>query len=333
MGGQLTNIMLILLLAATQLCSASVANKSNGPAKDSAVQVYLPREVAIKGDTITLGQVCIIRGAKELAARANAIALGRLSLPGQTIVFDKSLVLSRLASNGIPASKVVLTGAERTTIESQRRIIEGSDFLQLASSFLKENGVIGSGRQLKPAGMPPDLVIPDANKDIKLSPHLMKSRLRNRANVQIVVFADDKQIAARKVTLLMKYNCRRAVALVDIPVGAVVSPQNIKIENFSSDHPGPADWKPPYGLTATCLIPANSSIQSNMVNPVRPKVSIKRNQTVVIRIERPGFLVTAVGIATQNGQSGEYIKVRNVDSRRVVLAKIRDDGTVEPAFF
>jgi flagella basal body P-ring formation protein FlgA len=51
---------------------------------------------------------------------------------------------------------------------------------------------------------------------------------------------------------------------------------------------------------------------------------------VVIRIEKPGFLITAVGKAMQDGKAGEYIKVRNADSQRIILARINADGSVEP---
>ncbi|MHC4499381.1 MAG: hypothetical protein ACYS21_09755, partial [Planctomycetota bacterium] len=217
MSSKISNIVLTsLLLVSAQFCQASPRDRINGPTKNSAVQVHLPREVAIKADTLRLGQVCIIRGEELLVARANEITLGRIALPGQKIVFDKSLILSRLACNGIPQSKVTLTGAERTTVESQRRIIEGKEFVQLASSFLKESGSVGSVRRLKPVRIPPNLIIPDANQDIKLSPHVVGNRSRNRASVQIVVSANDKQIATREVSFLMKYDCRRAVALVDI---------------------------------------------------------------------------------------------------------------------
>jgi flagella basal body P-ring formation protein FlgA len=34
----------------------------------------------------------------------------------------------------------------------------------------------------------------------------------------------------------------------------------------------------------------------------------------------------------QEGRAGEYIKVRNLDSQRMILAKVNEDGTVEPIF-
>ena len=67
-----------------------------------------------------------------------------------------------------------------------------------------------------------------------------------------------------------------------------------------------------------------------MAKTPKPPVVIERNQTVVIRIDRAGLVVTAMGKAMQQGKLGENIKVRNVDSQRVILAKVNEDGTVEP---
>ena len=77
-------------------------------------------------------------------------------------------------------------------------------------------------------------------------------------------------------------------------------------------------------------IPANKVIQSNMLATIKSPVITKRNQKVLIRIDMPGFLITAFGKAMQEGRAGEYIKVRNVDSQRIISAKVNEDGTVEP---
>jgi flagella basal body P-ring formation protein FlgA len=144
------------------------------------------------------------------------------------------------------------------------------------------------------------------------------------------VLVDGKQIGTREVTFLLKYNCRRAVALVDIPAGAAISPENVKIEKAPSNYPERANWSPPYGLIAKRRIAANSVIHSYMIGPAESQVLLKRNQSVVVRIDRPGLLVTAVGKAMQDGRAGDYIRVRNMDSKRIILAKVNEDGTVEP---
>jgi flagella basal body P-ring formation protein FlgA len=32
----------------------------------------------------------------------------------------------------------------------------------------------------------------------------------------------------------------------------------------------------------------------------------------------------------EEGSAGEYVRVRNVDSQRIILARVNEDGTVEP---
>jgi flagella basal body P-ring formation protein FlgA len=38
-----------------------------------------------------------------------------------------------------------------------------------------------------------------------------------------------------------------------------------------------------------------------------------------------------MGTTLQEGRAGEYVKVRNADSHRVIVCKVMPDGSVEPA--
>jgi flagella basal body P-ring formation protein FlgA len=41
-------------------------------------------------------------------------------------------------------------------------------------------------------------------------------------------------------------------------------------------------------------------------------------------------VITAMGKALQEARAGEYLKVRNSDSQRVIMCRVKTDGTVEP---
>jgi flagella basal body P-ring formation protein FlgA len=157
--------------------------------------------------------------------------------------------------------------------------------------------------------------------------------VRNQIKVRIAVLSDDRKIESREVTFSLKYNCRRLVAQVDIPQGGVISPENVKIESTVSNYPEPADWVVPYGFAARRRLPANTVIYPSMVGPVKPQVLLKRNQNVVIKVDRLGLFVTAIGKTMQDGRAGEYVKVLNVDSQRTILARVNEDGSVEPVFY
>ncbi len=316
-------------------CRVSANSETKDPQKDSVLKLYLPREVTIRDDTITLGEISIIGNNQAkggIADKAIKIPLGRITMPGQEIVIERSMILSRLACSGIPASKVTVTGAEKVTVRKQQKIIKGSEFVDLASEFLKKNPPPGSACQWNAIRIPKDLALPENGKDIKLIPLLAGSAAKSQAKVRIAVQQNGKQIAECEVTFRLKYNCRRAVTLVDIPAGEVISSKNVRIESVISSHPEADNWKPPYGLIAKRPLPANTTIGPHMVGPLRPAVIVARNQNVVIRIERPLLLVTALGKTLQEGSAGEYIKVRNLNSQRIILAKVKEDGTVEPVF-
>lgn len=343
-----------VIVACVLFYQGSVGGKANDLQKDSnpstplgtSLQIYLPREITIQDNNLKLGQVSVVRGDETLVAKASEIALGRFVVPGQEIVIDRPTLLSRLVCNGIPQSQVTLTGAEEITVKKQYQVIKGSEFVEMACSFLKNNQPFESVCEFNPVGIPKDLILPGSSDDITLSPHLVKSGARNQAKVVISVLSSGKEIGAGEVTLCLKFNYSMAVTLNEIPAGAVISPENVKIEKAASDYQGPVDWSgfpfcnksqngdpsPPYGLIAKRKLPANTIIHPDMVAPAKAGVSIKRNETVVIRIEKPGILITAVGKAMQEGRAGECIKIRNVDSQRIILAKVSEDGTVEPVF-
>lgn len=313
-------------------CQALANSQTNDLQKDSALKVYLPRATTIEDDIIKLGQVSVIRGEDSFVAAAREITLGRISVAGQEIVIDRPMVLSRLACNGIPASEVTLTGAEKITVKRQEQIIKADEFVELASEFLKKNPDACSVCQLDAVQRPKDFIVPKASGEVELSPRLAEMSAPNLAKVQIVVLQDGKQAGEREVAFRLKYNCRSAVALVDIPAGTVISRENVKIENTVTSNPESADWKPPYGLVAKRNLPAKTLLNSSMLSAAKSAVVVKRNQNVVICIERPGLVVTAIGKTLQDGRAGEYIKVRNIDSQRIILTKVNEDGTVEPVF-
>jgi len=354
-------IMIAGLVTLAQLCPCCQTSKANDPPEDSVpstllgttLRIYLPREVTIQAcpepsrrdDYLRLGQVTVIRGDESLVAKASDILLGQISVPGQKLVIERPTILSRLACNGIPAYKVTLTGAKEIEVKQQQQIIKGEKFVELAKSFMAElasqqrqnNPHTGSVCQWEPIRTPADLILAGASKDVKFSPQLIETGQASQTKVRITVLVPDsvgdgKELATREVTLRAKYKCRRAVTVTQIAAGAVISPENVKIEEDICDHPEPANWRPPYGLVARRRLPANTVISPEMLDAAKNTARIKRNQTVVIIVQMPGLVVTAMGKTLQDGHVGEHIKVRNLDSQRIILCRVNEDGTVGPIF-
>jgi flagella basal body P-ring formation protein FlgA len=300
--------------------------------KNFSLRIHLPREITVGVDDPNLGQIAVIRGEESIKAIAENISVGHISMPGQSIVIDRSIILGRLASSGISILDVQLTGAEKTIISREHRIITGKEFTEAASVFLKKNLPMDSICQFDVARVPNSLVISGEAKDIEMSCRLITAGMKNQGKVIVSVLSDSNEIGIGEVTYNFKYKCRKLVAKVDIPQGQAITAENVNVEADITSSPEPAEWKIPYGFTAKRLIAANSVIVSNMISPVIPEVLIKRNQGVVIKIDRNGLLASAMGKAMEQGSAGEIIKVQNTDSKVIIMAKVNEDGTVEPVF-
>lgn len=294
------------------------------------LQVHLPREVTVQGHLLTLGQISVVRGDPALAALAAQVALGQFSMPGQKAILDRPTILSRLASQGIPGERVRLTGAEAVTVRRLQKTISADEFLEIGKTFLRQHPPGPSICETVPTVKPKDLILPGPIGDLQVTPRFVRSAARGFVTVQIAVTGDGKECGLREIPFRLKYQCHRVVTAKEVPEGTALTPENVKIETVVSDQPEPAGWKPPYGLVAVRTLAADTEIRREMANAAQSPVVVLRNETVVIRIQRPGLMVTAVGIAMQEARAGEYVKVRNADSNRVIICKVSADGTVEP---
>jgi len=292
--------------------------------------IHLPRDISIEDKVANLGQVGIVWGDESLVSRASGIALGRISLPGQQVTIDRNVLLSRLASNGIDASQVRITGAEKVRVHQRGSVISGSEFVEFAKSFLGKNPAAVSIRRAEAIGRPEDLAVVGTRSDVKLVPRLLVTGSPQVARVRIAVMRDGREIGRRDVVLRLQYERRRVVSLKEIPSGAPITRENVKIEKGLSGYPEPPGWSAPYGLVARRRIPAGTVIQEHMIGPPEPPVLVKRNQNVIIRIDAGALVVTAMGRSMDQGGAGDYLRVRNADSQRIIVARVNEDGTVTP---
>lgn len=300
------------------------------PADTAVVQVHLPREITVRDSFLYLGQVAVVRGSGSLVTEARELGMGRFSSPGQRVVLDRATILSRLASLGIPADRVRLTGAETVTVRRQQEIVESEDFVAVGQEFLRRSTAALAVREIIALSRPKSLVLSGRPEEVQLKPQLVRSPASGLVTVQVRVVVDGQEAGTRSIPFRLKYECRQAVTVADVAEGAALTPENVKIETRVSDRPEPSGWKPPYGLLATRALPANTDVREDMAGSIQASVLVRRNETVVIRLDRPGMTVTAVGTALQEARTGETLKVRNDDSRRVIVCKVNADGTVEP---
>ncbi len=304
--------------------------ESNG----KGLRIYLPREVQVNDDFIELASVGIIRGDRALVSKAGSIGLGKFAVTGQQIIIDRVTILSRLASAGINSHEVVFTGVEKVKVRRDEEVISGERFSEVARSFLMTQIDTASVVQINLVGKQKDWILPKGTGEVKLVPKMNRYSTKSKAKVWVSVMQEGTEIGGYEVAFNLKYKCRKAVALVDIRAGIMISSDNVKIVTEEVSLPEPSDWSAPYGLVAKRNIRKGDIVHINTVGPVEPTVIIKRKQMVVVKIETPGLTVSSLGEALSDGKVGEYIKVRMGMNRnaRQIVAQVKPNGIVVPVY-
>jgi flagellar basal body P-ring formation protein FlgA len=320
---RLTNSSLLLVIGLCLVWTGRMAAASQ-------IQIHLPREAKITDSTIRLKDIGILRGDKALVVTASNISLGRLFIPHQKMTIERTIILSRLASHGIRVADVDFSGAKTVTVQQDQQAIDGQELVDIALSYLHKHLGDRYTTQITPSRLPKALYLGTTHKDIQLTPTFSRKNNWGYAQVTITALSQGTPLATREIAFRIQYQCTHVSAKNDIEPGAKITRDNITLGTHYASRPQSPPWKPPYGQTARIAIKQGKKITASLLTVPTVTVSLQRKAKVLIRIKRPGLMISTTGITESSGITGAIIKVKNVDSGRIIHCRIMNDGTVEP---
>jgi flagella basal body P-ring formation protein FlgA len=291
----------------------------------------MPRTIKVDCDQMTLGQVALIRFEDaKVASRAAQVTMGRGPFAREELTIDRNTILCRLGASGIKTDAVKFTGSMTTAVTRTERVIDVAQLTKAAEECIEAQQPAPTGAKWHASGVIHDVVLQVA-VPVALQARVVGKPSDQAAKVLITASADGAEVGSTELALCVEYTCKQTVALKDIASGELLTPQNVRVDMITSSHQ--QDWANPFGMVACRTIKAGNILANNVF--AAPKgapaaVVVKRNQTVVMKIEGAGFIISAIGSAQEDGHVGDSIKVRNVDSNRIVTAKVNEDGTVAP---
>jgi flagella basal body P-ring formation protein FlgA len=317
---------IVLLLAGMTLTASA--------AEPLAVKIYLPRNATVGGGTMQLGALALVQCEDSaIAAKASAVEMGRPPQPGETLVLNRAAIVSRLASCGIVASSVRFSGADAVSVVIRQATVTAEQLVRAADEFVAANAPNRDSVHWQ-CKSPPSEVVLGLPQDIQLRSRIVKEGSSiSSLKVEVAVLSDGETVGTRELFYKPMFVCRRAVAKQNILAGAAMTEANVSIETAESDTRPTDESLPILGSSALRTIQAGEVILASQTTAKRPNpkdVLVHNNQPVAIRLSGSGFTLSALGTALQDGRVGEIVKVRNVDSQRIINARVTPDGNVEP---
>jgi flagella basal body P-ring formation protein FlgA len=324
----------LILAAAPAAGAAGAAPAQAAPSAScsegqDALRIYLPRTRQVRGSTISVGSVCIVRGGdSDRAAMAEKVQLGRAPFSREEMKVDRAMILGRLAASGFSQREIHFSGANEVIVTPNEQEIDASRLVAAASALLNEKMPCKGEAQWR-LTRPVEPVSVPTGPAVKLSPMLLDGATEQRATVRVDITRDGSAAANCQLGFEKVHLWRQAVARKDISAGETITESNVAVETVLCHSPQEA-WASPYGRQTSRAVAAGSVLGPGLLTTPKPQLVFERNALVRIRVDLGGFSLLAKGVALAPGRVGESVPVQNIDSKRILTARVCPDGTVEP---
>lgn len=289
--------------------------------------------VEIDGDDILLGQIAEIQGSDpQLIRDLENILIGKAPLPGKSRQYDQSHLKMRLKQYHVNLSTVTLEAPELVEVSRSCIKIEKQKIEEIVSGFLLQN-------------------IPRENKNIRIKEiQVPEEVILSKGQVSYKVTAADNQPLKGKCSIAVEFSVNGsdqkriwAIATIEAlgpvvvtrkPLGRYkpIEEDDIELKTMDlSDLPDDVITDPEVilGKRTTRAIAAQVPLRADTVE-LPPLV--KRGDLVVIIAESRGLKITTRGQVKKKGRLGEQIPVVNLDSNKVIYARVLDANTVKVDF-
>jgi len=320
-----------LALTVVACCLAWVSAGLAGAAGPTSVRFYDQTEVV--ADQILLGRVARVDGSDaQLAAALEAVVLGRSPLPGKTRALDRATILTRLKQSGIDPAQLDLQIPPDVTVTRASITIGREQIEQIVRGYIQQ---LATGQAetlgIKDIHIAEPVVLPQGQLVTRvMAPK--NTELAGTVPLTVIFRVDDD--AEKRVWVTVSLERLTKVVVARRPLGRFKPIDDEDIEVKAVDAAGlPVDCitnpELVIGKRTRRPVDAGTVLRQELVE-LPPLV--KNGDRVRIIAETAGLRISALGQVKQKGCQGELIQVMNLDSNKVIYARVIDSQTVRIEF-
>jgi flagella basal body P-ring formation protein FlgA len=299
-----------------------------GATPPTSVRAYDRAEVG--GDQILLETIARVDGADaEQVAGLKAVVIGRSPLPGKTRVVEPALVLARLKQCGFDPAGLDLQLPSEITVGRSSTTVGREQVEEILRAWVRQQA--GEGVRVKEIRVTDTLVLPQGPVTTRvLAPK--SSELVGTVPLTVTFKVDGD--AERRLSATVSLERLTRVVVARRPLGRFkpVDPEDVEVRAVDAaglPHDCITDPAEVIGKRTRRLIDSGAALRPDMVES--PPL-VKNGDRVRIVAETEGLRISAFGQVKQRGAQGELIPVVNLDSNKVVHARVLDAKTVKIEF-
>ncbi|HHD63006.1 MAG TPA: flagellar basal body P-ring formation protein FlgA [Desulfobulbaceae bacterium] len=295
-----------------------------------AINIQLHEQVQVSTPFIRLGDIASIAPKGREAKKWAEQRISRSPEPGKSKILQSASLIASLRHIK-NAENIHWNGAEHVTVSRRGIEISKEKIKRIIAEFIGKNL-----KKLPDADVrftlvrAPEIIILPAGK---LSYTVMPSRhgILSSSSFSIIFKVDGKTVKNCTVRGKLEAMAEVAAAAVNVRKGSIITADQIELirQDISKlDTPYPSIDQV-VGLLAKRTIRAGRAFDSHNVEP--PPV-IKKGEPVKIIADRGALQITTNGVAIMDGRPGDFIRVKNIRSNRLVYCRVDAPGIVSVEF-
>lgn len=297
----------------------------------SSTTIIWKEQAVVTGPTMTLGDLADLSGDDPArVAVLQTVSMGEVPGPGQTRYLTGDILLARLTFAGInpdtegwllPDNIFVTTLSQ--TISKERMNQEMAEALIAMIPYPKEDVTI----QLR--GVLTDINIPVGGYQIRAK---FPNGIRYTGPTQAIaeIWVNNRPVKSIYLVYDVQVLVDAYIIKGHVPAHQFLTEEDLVVEKRSLAKL-PLRAVKDMAIISTYwtrrTLSPGTVLTEDMLD-IPP--AAKRNNQVTIIIDTNGIMLTTYGLALQDGRPGDIIRVRNIETKRIIMTKVQPNGTVVP---
>lgn len=288
------------------------------------IVISLKDDVRLEGSNILLGDISDISGDNiPFISALEKMRIGELpEIDSGKRNFTQAEIMLRMRDLGLKTENVLFKGADIAVVHPMLQTVTGRQLITVVEDFIRTNMPWEPNDIIIKTIRPPD----DVNV-IKGKVHfdvipVSRKQYIGKVRYSLVINVDEK--VQKNVDVFLQITVFKKVLIASQPIrrGEMLTPRNLMLvrrEIESNTQDALSDPSKVIGMVAARNIQPQGIIKSEYIQ--MPQL-VRRKEMVKVTLNAGALNIHTTGIAAENGCLGEYIRIKNPDSKKVFFAKV-----------
>ncbi|RMF93474.1 MAG: flagella basal body P-ring formation protein FlgA [Candidatus Schekmanbacteria bacterium] len=295
---------------------------------ENMINIKAKEKCTVAGEKILLSDIATISTEDNLLKqKLENLEIGFSPYIGMSRNLTAKEIKIRLKQNNIPLERVNLDFPESVYVTRDFQTLNSKEIEKTVSKYFDKKFASNPDIKLKRIRGAQNLTLPAGKISTNIE-IVRKSISGNTYSILFTVFVNGKKSAFLQLSADVEKIEDIVVARKKIFRNQIITEKDVTVIRKISDMRTKNNFSKisdVIGKKATRLIDVNKAITSDMVEEIP---LLERGDVVSIRVISNGLMVSALGEVLSKGYQGKKVKVRNIDSGKILKATVMNKKEV-----